>query len=330
MIGPGGQSNRVRRARWLAIAAGLVAASATVHMAILFATRPGALAVSPSSLRCQAGETARVTVSLRLGATTTRLDRNVEFSVRGEALRSLGGGLFTCVAPGSAAIVARWQGREAIAPAQVAPAVIAIDLPREAPPPVPPRSPEPLRARPRTRERAAPSLKDSPRTEDPPPDVARAAEIVTAEVPKEREPEDAVVTQAGVGASGSGLVAAGGAATVGLPGAKAGGAPDGKIGGTGVPGGRDLSRAPSIIDPDPCRGYFPDGAEDDSALVDIDVSVGGDGRVQTTSVLGESPRGQGFGSAARRCFSSMRLRPALDRSGRAVPGRMRLRFHFTR
>jgi hypothetical protein len=328
MNGRGGQSNRLGPARRSVIAAGLVAASATVHVAILFATRPGGLAVSPASLRCQAGETARVTVSLRLGATSTRLDRNVEFSVRGEAVRSLGGGLFSCVAPGSANIVARWQGREAIAPAQVAPAVIAIELPREAPPPLP--LPEPPRARPRARERPATSVEDPPRAGDPPPDVARAAEIVTAEVPKEREPEDAIVTQAGVGASGSGLVAAGGTATVGLPGAKAGGAPDGKVGGTGVPGGRDLSRAPSIIDPDPCRGYFPDGAEDDSALVDIDVSVDGDGRVQTTSVLGESPQGQGFGSAARRCFSSMHLRPALDRSGRAVPGRMRLRFHFTR
>lgn len=106
----------------------------------------------------------------------------------------------------------------------------------------------------------------------------------------------------------------------------------GKPGGTGAPGGSapDLSRAPAILDPDPCRGYFPDAAEEDSALVDIDVSVDGDGRVRTASVLGESPPGQGFGSAARRCFSSMRVRPALDRAGRAVPGRMRLRFHFTR
>jgi protein TonB len=320
----------LRAVRSLAVVLALLGASAIVHVAILLVTRAGGLILSPPAPRCQAGETVRLRVSLRLGATTSRLDRNVSFSVRGNALRSLGGGLFSCLEAGSAEIEARWDGRRATASVEIDPPVIALDLPKEPPPP-----PPPLSHPPRVRQPAPPkSVPDppppEPRPPEPPrPEAAHAAEIMTTETPNDPRQRDAIVTQAGPGASGSGVVAARGTASIGAPGAVAGG----KIGGTGIgagAGGPDLSRAPTIIDPDPCRGFFPDAAEDDSALVDIDVAVDGDGRVRTASVLGESPPGQGFGSAARRCFSSMRVRPALDRAGREVAGRMRLRFRFTR
>jgi outer membrane biosynthesis protein TonB len=92
----------------------------------------------------------------------------------------------------------------------------------------------------------------------------------------------------------------------------------------------DLSRTPSLDEPDACRGFFPTDAAVDSAKVDLVVIVNASGRVKSLQIARESPAGEGFGAAARACLSVKQFTSALDRAGRAVTASASVRLHFTR
>jgi periplasmic protein TonB len=92
----------------------------------------------------------------------------------------------------------------------------------------------------------------------------------------------------------------------------------------------DLSRAPSLEEPDACRGFFPAEAMADSAKVDLVVIVQSSGRVTGATLVRESPEGEGFGPAARACLLSKRFSPGVDRAGREVAASAAVRVHFTR
>ena len=92
----------------------------------------------------------------------------------------------------------------------------------------------------------------------------------------------------------------------------------------------NLSRAPSLDEPDACRGFFPTEASFDSGKVDLVVIVQAGGRVTSATIVRESPAGEGFGAAARACLLSKRFTPGANRAGRAVTASAAVRVHFTR
>jgi len=92
----------------------------------------------------------------------------------------------------------------------------------------------------------------------------------------------------------------------------------------------DLSQKPRLDESDPCRGFFPQSALDDSAQVSVMVVVGKTGSVGRATVVSETPSGQGFGAAARACMSSKRFTPALDRAGSPTATAVRVNVRFRR
>ena len=92
----------------------------------------------------------------------------------------------------------------------------------------------------------------------------------------------------------------------------------------------DLSRKPRLPGGDPCRGFFPGIANDDAGDVALMVTIGKTGRVSSTQLLSESPRGQGFGAAARTCLASQTFVPALDRAGNSAATAIRVNVRFSR
>lgn len=141
---------------------------------------------------------------------------------------------------------------------------------------------------------------------------------------------------------GSGVVAKGGTADVGLPGAKVGGvvtpgktlaAPTATFVAPAAPTivpAANLSRMPKLEEANACKGFFPGGADDDAADATLVVVIKPDGGVSSASIVLESPKGQGFGSAARTCLLSKRFLPGLDKSGAAVLSSTTIRVHFSR
>ena len=134
------------------------------------------------------------------------------------------------------------------------------------------------------------------------------------------------------------MVAVGGKAQVGLAGAR----PSSALPSTGVaglapkPAGdaltpvANLSQKPSLHESDPCRGYFPSGAQDDVANAAVMVTIGKTGSVSGVQLLSESPPKQGFGAAARTCMASKRFSPGLDRDGKPTATAIRVNIRFTR
>ena len=137
---------------------------------------------------------------------------------------------------------------------------------------------------------------------------------------------------------GGGVVAVGGTAAIGAPGARVtaspGNAPLAPV--TARPVGdaltplADLSRKPRLPGGDPCHGFFPRAAQDDSGDVAVLVTVAKSGRVSQTQLISETPAGQGFGAAARTCLSSQTFVPALDRAGNAAATAIRVNLRFSR
>lgn len=74
---------------------------------------------------------------------------------------------------------------------------------------------------------------------------------------------------------------------------------------------------------------FPDGASVDTAVVQVAVTVGTDGKARRVDVV--SDPGQGFGAAARVCAMKQPYRPARDKTGRIVVAKTApFRVRFTR
>jgi TonB family protein len=100
--------------------------------------------------------------------------------------------------------------------------------------------------------------------------------------------------------------------------------------GDGLTPASDLSRRPTLEGDDPCHGFFPSRADRDEGHVTLMVVVQPTGAVGSLAVLAETPRGEGFGEAARACLASRKFTPALDRGGRPTRTAMQVRIHFTR
>ena len=121
-----------------------------------------------------------------------------------------------------------------------------------------------------------------------------------------------------------------GGAELSTPGANGLGA-NAADGGSGAGAAGRGGRGPILMAfANPCAGYFPSGAAVRHGEVEVEVEVGEDGRTAHTRVQVESPRGEGFASAARACASHLRFTPAQSEGGVAVRGRARLRLNFDR
>jgi TonB family protein len=137
---------------------------------------------------------------------------------------------------------------------------------------------------------------------------------------------------------GGGVVAVGGTARFGSAGARVG-SPGGAapqapvvarpVADALVPAS-DLSRKPQLPGSDPCRGFFPAGAQDDVGDVAVIVTINKAGRVTNAQLLSETPTGQGFGVAARTCLKNQQFTPALDRAGNSAATAVRVNLRFSR
>jgi protein TonB len=205
---------------------------------------------------------------------------------------------------------------------------------REPPPPPPEKEPEPPQE-PEAPKAAAP--KPIAKLAPPPP-AARAGAVLTAPpdptpAPAAAEPFD-FTSDPNSHVYGSGVVAVGGTATHGLAGARVGGTGTAPVrtppAGDGLTAASDLSQKPRLSVNDPCRGFFPEAAQDDVAAVAVRVVIGKSGRVSNANVVSESPAGQGFGAAARRCMLDQVFVPALDRDGNAAATALNVNVKFSR
>ena len=175
-----------------------------------------------------------------------------------------------------------------------------------------------------------------------PPPAARAGALHLADAaaaPAQQTEEVVDFTTDPHGASyGGGVVAVGGTATLGAPGARP--APVGgktplapataRPLGDALTPASDLSRKPRLPGGDPCHGFFPGAAQDDVGDVSVMVTIAKSGRVSQTQLVSESPKGQGFGAAARTCLASQTFVPALDRAGNAAATAIRVNLRFSR
>jgi hypothetical protein len=237
------------------------------------------------------------------------------------------GGLFRCLSAGTATVTASYGGKSGSILLTVETTVVMIDAPKEEPPP-PEVKDEPS---PATNPNVPPETK--PTLEPPPPPAAKAGNLLTApDEPGGQKSDDPVsfVTDPNGEEYGSGTVAKGGTADHGAAGAKATGSPGGTGSGTPAKGppspppppptitAADLSRKPVPPGGDPCKGTFPSEADDDTATVQLLVTTKPGGQVEKVSVVGENPKGQGFGRAARTCVLGLKFGPALDKEGKGV------------
>jgi TonB family protein len=216
--------------------------------------------------------------------------------------------------------------------ARPAPRAVEVEFTQREPPPPPPapvpepEPPEPAAAPVRVAKVAAP------------PPAAKAAAVMTA-APSAPEPEPSAeafdfTSDPTSTAFSSGVVAVGGTGTHGLAGAQLGGTGKEPLRAPaqsdGLTAAGDLSQSPRLRNADPCRGFFPAQAQDDVATALVRVVVSRDGVASSVSVLSESPKGQGFGAAARTCMLEQRFSPALDRKGNAAATAVNVNVRFSR
>lgn len=211
-----------------------------------------------------------------------------------------------------------------------------IDTSEPEPEPAKPE-PEPEPAKPEP-EAAKPDPAPEPAVKaEPPPAAAQAGAVITQE-PDPNEPVDLTgntfVTGTGDSYAG-GTTQAGGTSKTAVY-SKAARA-------IGVPGGTGTATTPAAQGPDRSRPArlsgsgdwndcpFPpeaDAEQIDDAYVTIQVTVRGDGRAESASLLVDP--GHGFGRSARKCAMQKRWEPALDRSGAPVATTWKGRIHFQR
>jgi TonB family protein len=126
---------------------------------------------------------------------------------------------------------------------------------------------------------------------------------------------------------GSGTVARGGTAEA----SRGGGAPSpGSPSARLSPAAPSRARSASLSATDPCRGFFPRSASEDTARVTVLVELDARGATTRVRVVEEEPAGQGFAEAAQRCLEVARFEPALDGGGTATSGELKLTIRFTR
>lgn len=251
---------------------------------------------------------------------------------RGLTLAMLG------IAAAGHAVAGTLAPTEASREALKAPVEVEFLAPEPPPPPVAPPPPTPV---PEPEPEKLPIAKATRAPVERAPEPAQAGRLLTAkpDAPpaQSNEPVDFVSDPNGT-TYGGGVVAVGGKATLGKAGARAGVASRGdsveagpkRPAGDGLVAASDLSRAPRLNEGDPCRGFFPQNASNDSAQASVLVTIGKNGAVSNARVVAESPSGQGFGQAARACMLTKRFVPALDRSGEPAATALRVNVRFRR
>lgn len=197
-----------------------------------------------------------------------------------------------------------------------------IDVDVSEPPPPPPPAPEPP-PEPEAPTPPVPAAAAPPTDAPPPPAAAEAAKVLTAD-PDPNEPVDltgdSIVTGNGDHFAG-GITAANGTSKDAVRDLRAqpdgvGKAPPGPV---APPSGPDLSRAASPLGGSWNDCEFPAEADIegiDSAVVQLTVTVGPNGRAKSVTILRDP--GNGFGQSARNCAFRKTFNTALDRSGTAV------------
>jgi len=93
---------------------------------------------------------------------------------------------------------------------------------------------------------------------------------------------------------------------------------------------KKVATPPRLAEANACRGFFPGSADDDTATVAVLVPVDANGRTTAATVVSESPRGQGFGGAARACVVSRRFVPATGEDGAPTSATATVNVHFSR
>ena len=228
-----------------------------------------------------------------------------------------------CAAVGLHAALALGASTSGSAPP--APVIVSeVELaPSPPPPPEPEPEPEPEAVRPAAAAPAAPA-------------AARAGRILAATPAPAAKADDLVdfVSDPAGTSYGSGVVARGGTAerstgvqprVVGPPG-PARTAPAGD----GITPAANLQRAAKLSADDPCKGQYPGEASVDSGAASVSVVVSSAGKVMRATLVSESPSGQGFGAAARRCLASTSFSPAIDKGGNAATAQLTVSVRFTR
>lgn len=254
-------------------------------------------------------------------STRTALDRVLSFSSENGARSPLFGwaGIALSIHVGVASLLAR----KAVA-APVEPAITEIEFAPVEPPPPPPPPPE----QPVSEKAEEPTLAKAPTIAKSQPALGKAAPILAAktDAPAKAEEPASFVTDPDGKEFGSGVVGAGGTADKGEKDGKpfvppSPPAPTAKPVAPAAPTitpPSNLSRGPKLESADPCRGFFPAGADDDKANVSVAVVVRPDGSVASANVVNETVTGQGFGKAARSCLLATKFSPALDISGHST------------
>jgi protein TonB len=201
-------------------------------------------------------------------------------------------------------------------------AQVDIDLNEPPPPPPPEPTPEPEPEPQAPPPHAAPPTPNTPAP--PPPAAAEAGKVLTQD-PDPNEPvdltADGFVTGTGDRFAG-GVTAANGTSTNAVRDLRA--QPDGvgkapPPGPVAPPAGPDLSRAAAPMAGSWNDCEFPAEADIegiDSAVVQLTVTVGPNGRAKSVTVLKDP--GFGFGQSASTCAFRKQFNAALDRSGTAI------------
>lgn len=168
------------------------------------------------------------------------------------------------------------------------------------------------------------------------PAAARAGALVTAKTDTPTAAKDELVdfVTDPNGTYGSGVVARGGTADHGALGAavgRVGNVPaGGSKAGPSLVSASNLSRRATLREDNACAGFYPSEARDDGGTATVTVVVRADGSVLSTSIVSETPAGQGFGKAARARLQGKRFQPSLDRVGVAVDAATTIRLRFVR
>lgn len=260
---------------------------------------------------------------------------------RAEPRGALGVGLFGAVIVHVGIVLAAvaQPARAAAAPPPVEVEIEAPEPPKETP------KEEPPKEEPKPEPAPVAKAEPTPAAATPPPaapPAAKAGALLTAndDAPKAKGEEPvSFVTDPNGDTYGSGVVAKGGTAEVGLPGAAlptttavatktvTAPPPPPKVEPTPT---TNLSKKPSLDQPDACKGYFPQAADDDHAVVTLRVIVRPDGSVQAANVVSETPQGQGFGPAARSCLLGRTFSPGLSEAGQPTLAQTTVNVRFSR
>ncbi len=216
-------------------------------------------------------------------------------------------------------------------------AQLDLDL-SEPPPPVPPE-PAPPEPAPEPTPQAPPpvaAVAPPPDAPPPPPAAAEAGKVLTAD-PEPNEPVD-LTGEGFVSGNGDhfagGVTASNGTSKAAVHDLRAkpegvGSAPPGPVASAA---GSNLMRVASTLGGNWNDCEFPAEADIegiDSAVVQLSVTVGPDGRAKAVAVLRDP--GNGFGQSARRCAFRKQFTAALDRSGTAITmSTAPFTVHFTR